>query len=338
MTSGGMNFADSIRISFEKDYPWGSKLHYKASNDSNGTKNPHYIQFILKAMERGMTKPKLTCLVFPKKGFAAHAAWATLSTDKLAREVLPTKVKEFSDRQLSELKINDLVSTYPGDKVFVWGGESMHRGERYLTFKLIGKSSSQVGLPVSTFSPLRIKKYPGTNPPTRQIGKLEHLHSEPSRSGLDILMPTINYGNKGLLGICACLVSDSASITDFTTNIQLGLNSDGPFTTIKDSLLDKGAQESSPEQCTCLHSTDIDNALEVLRSTTTLPLGQKTPVIIDGLSLIRDYTLVQNLRFSDSGEQRPIVVVAEYTERHHIERLANDFDFWEIHNSEIENL
>jgi hypothetical protein len=191
---------------------------------------------------------------------------------------------------------------------------------------------------MSTFSPLRIKKYPGTKPPPRQIGKLDDLEGDPPGVGLDILMPTKNYGNKGLVGICACLVSDSSSITDFTTRIELGLNSDGPFTTIKDSLLDKGAQESSPEQCTCLHSTDLDNAFEVLRSSTALPLGPKTPVIIDGLSLIRDYNLVHSLRFSDSGEQRPIVVVAEYTERQHIERLANDFDFWEIHNAEIENL
>ena len=196
MCPEGMHFADSIRISFEKDYPWGSKLHYKSSDDGNGTKNPHYIQFILKALQSGMTKPKLTCLVFPKKGFAAHAAWATLATDILAREVLPTKVKEFSDRQLSELKINDLVSTYPGDKVFVWGGETLFKGERYITFKSLGERSSQKGLRMSTFSPLRIKKYPGTKPPPRQIGKLDDLEGDPPGVGLDILMPTKNYGNK----------------------------------------------------------------------------------------------------------------------------------------------
>lgn len=331
-----MSFADSIHIAFEKDYFWGSKLHFKRPNENKGTKNPHYIYFILKALERGMNKPKLTCLVFPKKGFAAHASWATLATDTLAKKVLPSRVEKFSERQLSELKINDLVSTYPGDKVFLWGGETSDKGNRYLTFKIIGNTSSQIGLPKSTFSPLRIKKYPGTKPPKHQIGKLADLKEDPPSSGLDILMPAKNYGNKGLVGICACIVSDSNSITDFTSRIELGLSSDGPFTKIKESLLDKGAQESSPENCTCLHSTDIDNALEVLRSSSALPLGQKTPVIIDGLSHIRDYSLVQQLRFSDSNEQRPIVVVAEYTERQHIERLSDYFDFWEVHNTEIE--
>lgn len=330
-----MSFADAIRLSFGKEYPHGSRLHFKANDEIHGARNPHYIHYILKGLQRGMQRPRLTCLVFPKKGFAAHAAWITLATDTLARDVLPQKVSEFSEAKLSELKINDLVSTYPGDKVFVWGGETTDKGTKFLTFKVIGKTS-QIGLPESTFSPLRLKKYPGTKPRPAQVGKLGDLGEEPTTAGLDILMPIKSYGNKGLVGVCACLISDKSSIGEFTDKIQIGLRPEGPFTTIKESLLDKDAQAISPDECTCLHSSDLDNALETLRTTKNLPLGQKTPLIIDGLSFIRDYSYIQSLRFSDNDEQRPIVIVAEYSERAHIERLKEAFDFWEIHNTEIQ--
>ena len=284
-----------------------------------------------------MNNPRVTCLVFPKKGFAAHAAWATIATDTLARKVLPTKVREYSDENLAGLKPNDLVSTYPGDKVFTWGGETSDNGNKVLLFKVIGKPSSQVGLPVSTFSPLRLKKYPGTKPKSSFVGKLVDLKEDPQGSGLDLLMPVKSYGNKGLVGVCACLISDKTSITEFTSQIQLSLTPEGPFTTIAGSIIDKDAQEPSPEECTCLHATDLDNALETLRTTRNLPLGQETPLIIDGLSHIRDFSYVRKLRFSDDGVQRPVVVVAEYSERAHIERLSENFDFWELHNTEIQS-
>ena len=189
---------------------------------------------------------------------------------------------------------------------------------------------------MSTFSPLRIKKYPGTKPPSKLIGKLGELKETPANSGLDILMPLKTYGNKGLIGVCACLISDKSSISDFLSNTQIGLNPHGPFTTIGESIVEKEVQDASPGQCTCLHSTDLDNALETLRTTGDLPLGQQTPLIIDGLSLIRDVSYVNNLRFTEDNVQRPIVVVAEYSERSHIERLSKDFDFWELHNTEIQ--
>jgi hypothetical protein len=85
-----------------------------------------------------------------------------------------------------------------------------------------------------------------------------------------------------------------------------------------------------------MHSTDLDNALETLRTASNLPLGQQTPLIIDGLSHIRDVTYLNKLRFTDDNVQRPIVVVAEYSERSQIERLSEDFDFWELHNTEIQ--
>ena len=332
-----MNFPDAIRTSFETEYPHGSMLHFKGAGESLGSRNQHYIHYVLKALELGMNNKRLTCLVFPKKGFAAHVAWATLATDTLARKVLPEKVRDFSDEKLGELRPNDLVSTYPGDKVFIWGGETTDNGNKVLIFKVIGKPNSQIGLPVSTFSPLRLNKYPGTKPRPSQIGKLGELKQEPPSAGLDILMPSKSYGNKGLVGVCACLVSDKLTISEFTSQIQIGLNAEGPFTAINESILDKDAQEPSPEECTCLHATDLDNALETLRTTRNLPLGQETPLIIDGLSHIRDFSYIRKLRFSDDRVQRPIVVVAEYSERAHIERLSENFDFWELHNTEIQS-
>ena len=284
-----------------------------------------------------MRSKKITCLVFPKKGPAAHVAWVTLAIDKLATKVLPKKVDEASEAKLLELKVGDLVSTYPGDKVFCWGGETSDNGNKVLIFKVIGKAKDQIGLPVSTFSPLRVKKYPGTKPPQKQIGKLGELKETPPSSGMDILMPRKTYGNKGLIGVCACLISERSSISDFLSNTQIGLNPEGPFTTIGESIAEKDVQDASPEQCTCLHSTDLDNALETLRTTGDLPLGQQTPLIIDGLSLIRDISFVNKLRFTEDNVQRPIVVVAEYSERSHIERLSKDFDFWELHNIEIQS-
>jgi hypothetical protein len=312
-------------------------LYFKGTGESSGSKNPHYIHYILKAMERGMRSKKITCLVFPKKGPAAHVAWVTLAIDKLATKVLPKKVNEASEAKLLELKVGDLVSTYPGDKVFSWGGEISDNGNKVLIFKVIGKANDKVGLPVSTFSPLRIKKYPGTKPPQKQIGKLGELKEIPPSSGMDILMPLKTYGNKGLIGVCACLISERSSISDFLSNTQIGLSQDGPFTTIGESIVEKDVQDASPEQCTCLHSTDLDNALETLRTASNLPLGQQTPVIIDGLSLIRDISYLNKLRFTEDNVQRPIVVVAEYSERSHIERLSKDFDFWELHNIEIQS-
>ncbi len=284
-----------------------------------------------------MRSKKITCLVFPKKGPAAHVAWVTLAIDTLATKVLPKKVEEASETKLSELKVGDFVSTYPGDKIFIWGGEVSDNGNKVLTFRVIGKPNDKVGLPVTTFSPLRLKKYPGTKPPQRQIGKLGELKETPPSSGLDILMPIKTYGNKGLIGVCTCLISERSSISDFLSNTQIGLNPEGPFTTIGESILEKEVQDASPEQCTCLHSTDLDNALETLRTAGNLPLGQQTPVIIDGLSLIRDISYINKLRFTEDNVQRPIVVVAEYSERSHIERLSKDFDFWELHNIEIQS-
>ena len=332
-----MNFPDAIRTTFRSEYPYGSMLNFKGAGESSGSKNPHYIHYILKAMERGMRSKKITCLVFPKKGPAAHVAWVTLANDTLATKVLPKKVEEASEAKLLELKVGDLVSTYPGDKVFSWGGEISDNGNKVLIFKVIGKANDKVGLPVGTFSPLRIKKYPGTKPPQKQIGKLGDLKESPPSSGMDILMPLKTYGNKGLIGVCACLIAERSSISDFLSNTQIGLNPEGPFTNIGESIVEKDAQDASPEQCTCLHSTDLDNALETLRTTRNLPLGQQTPVIIDGLSLIRDITYLNKLRFSEDNVQRPIVVVAEYSERSHIERLSKDLDFWELHNIEIQS-
>lgn len=332
-----MNFQDAIRTSFQSEYPHGSMLYFKGAGESSGSKNPHYIHYILKAMERGMGSKKITCLVFPKKGPAAHVAWVTLAINTLATKVLPKKVDEASEAKLFELKVGDFVSTYPGDKIFSWGGETSDNGNKVLIFKVIGKAKDQIGLPVSTFSPLRVKKYPGTKPPQKQIGKLGELKETPPSSGLDILMPIKTYGNKGLIGVCACLISERSSISDFLSNIQIGLSPDGPFTTIGESIVEKDVQDASPEQCTCLHSTDLDNALETLRTASNLPLGQQTPVIIDGLSLIRDITYLNKLRFTEDNVQRPIVVVAEYSERSHIERLSKDFDFWELHNIEIQS-
>ena len=331
-----MSFPDSIRSEFQSDYPIGSMLHFKGEGDSLGARNPHYIHYILKAMERGMNSKKITCVVFPKKGPAAQVAWATLAIDTLESKVLPAKVKEASEAKLLELKAGDLVATYPGDKVFSWGGETEDNGVKYLIFKVIGKAKDQVGLPVSTFSPLRIKKYPGTKPPQKQLGKLGELRETPPSTGMDILMPLKTYGNKGLIGACACLVSDKSSISNFLSQTQIGLTPNGPFTTIAESVLEKDAQDPSPEQCTCMHSTDLDNALETLRTASNLPLGQQTPIIIDGLSHIRDVTYLNKLRFTDDNVQRPIVVVAEYSERSQIERLSEDFDFWELHNTEIQ--
>lgn len=312
-------------------------LYFKGAGESSGSKNPHYIHYILKAMERGMSSKKITCLVFPKKGPAAHVAWATLAINTLASKVLPEKVKQASNAKLLELKVGDFVATYPGDKIFSWGGEISDNGNKVLIFKVIGKVNDKVGLPVGTFSPLRIKKYPGTKPPQKQIGKLGDLKESPPSSGMDILMPLKTYGNKGLIGVCACLIAERSSISDFLSNTQIGLNPEGPFTNIGESIVEKDAQDASPEQCTCLHSTDLDNALETLRTTRDLPLGQQTPVIIDGLSLIRDITYLNKLRFSEDNVQRPIVVVAEYSERSHIERLSKDLDFWELHNIEIQS-
>jgi len=330
-----MNFTDAIRTTFRSEYPHGSMLHFKGAGESSGSKNPHYIHYILKAMERGMRSKKITCLVFPKKGPAAHVAWVTLAIDSLATKVLPKKVDEASEVKLLEIKVGDLVSTYPGDKVFIWGGEISDNGNKVLIFKVIGKAYDQVGLSARAFSPLRIKKYPGTKPPQKQIGKLVDLKGSPPSTGLDILMPLKTYGNKGLIGVCACLVSERSSISDFLSSTQIGLNPEGPFTTIGESILEKDVQDASPEQCTCLHSTDLDNALETLSTTGGLPLGQQTPLIIDGLSLIRDISYVNKLRFTENNVQRPIVVVAEYSERSHIERLSKEFDFWELHNVEI---
>lgn len=332
-----MNFPEAIRTTFQSEYPHGSKLFFKATEETSGSKTPHYIHYILKAMERGMGSKKITCLVFPKKGPAAHVAWVTLAINTLATKVLPKKVDEASEAKLLELKVGDFVSTYPGDKIFSWGGETSDNGNKVLIFKVIGKAKDQVGLPVSTFSPLRVKKYPGTKPPQKQIGKLGELKESPPSSGLDILMPIKTYGNKGLIGVCACLISERSSISDFLSSIQIGLSPDGPFTTIGESIVEKDVQDASPEQCTCLHSTDLDNALETLRTASNLPLGQHTPVIIDGLSLIRDITYLNKLRFTEDNVQRPIVVVAEYSERSHIERLSNDLDFWELHNIEIQS-
>ena len=332
-----MRFPDAIRTSFQAEYPHGSMLYFKGAEESIGSKIPHYIHYILKAMERGMSSKKITCVVFPKKGPAAQVAWATLAIDTLASKVLPTKVKEASEAKLLELKAGDLVTTYPGDKVFSWGGETTDNGSKYLIFKVIGKAKDQVGLPVSTFSPLRIKKYPGTKPPQKQIGKLGELKECPPSSGMDILLPLKTYGNKGLIGVCACLISERSSISDFLSNTQIGLNPDGPFTTIGESIAEKDVQDASPELCTCLHSTDLDNALETLRTASNLPLGQQTPIIIDGLWHIRDVTYLNKLRYTDDNVQRPIVVVAEYSERQHIERLSENFDFWELHNIEIQS-
>jgi hypothetical protein len=332
-----MNFFDAIKLSFQNEYPYGSKLHFKSENEIEGTPNPHYIYFILKALERGMANERITCLVFPKKGLAAHAAWATLATDTLARKVLPNNVEASSKENLSELKVNDLVSTYPGDKIFVWGGEIINEGKHYFSFKVLGRNGDQVCLPVSSFSALRIRKYPGNKPPAKQVGKLGDLRNEPENSGLDIIMPIKSYGNKGLIGVCACLISDKSTTSEFTSQVQISLKPDGPFTTIKESILDKDATAQSPEQCTCLYSTNLDEALETLRSSKNLPLGQKTPLIIDGLTLIRDYTYIQELRFSEADEQRPIVIVAEYSEKPQIERFKDAFDYWELHNTEIQN-
>jgi hypothetical protein len=331
-----MSFQNAIKTAFKSDYPLGSILHFKDEGESAGVANPHYIHFILKAMKRGMDSKKITCLVFPKKGPAAHVAWVTLAIDTLATKVLPEKIAAASEAKLLELKVGDFVSTFPGDKIFSWGGETSDNGNKVLIFKVIGKANDQIGLPVSTFSPLRIKKYPGTKPPKKQIGKLGELKETPPSSGMDILMPLKTYGNKGLIGVCACLISERSSISEFLSNTQIGLTPEGPFTTIGESIAEKDVQDASPEQCTCLHSTDLDNALETLRTTRDLPLGQQTPLIIDGLSLIRDISYVNKLRFTEDNVQRPIVVVAEYSERSHIERLSKDFDFWEIHNVEIQ--
>jgi len=163
------------------------------------------------------------------------------------------------------------------------------------------------------------------------------LKAEPPASGLDLLMPSKSYGNKGLVGVCACIISDRSTVGEFKSQVQIGLSQEGPFTTIEDSIIHKDVQAQSPEACTCLHSTNLEDALEMLRTTKDLPLGQKTPVIIDGLAHIRDYSYIRDLRFPDNDEQRPIVVVAEYSERTHIERLKDTFEFWELHNTEIQS-
>jgi hypothetical protein len=332
-----MSFHQGIRKAFVSEFQYGSMLYFKGESEPRGAKNPHYIHYILKAMERGMTSQRITCVVFPKKGPAAHVAWVTLAIDTLASKVLRAKARETSEAKLQELNIGDFVETYPGNKVFIWGGEISDNGNKVLIFKVIGKEKDQIGLPVSTFSPLRIKKYPGTKPPAKQTGKLRDLSDDPPSSGMDILMPLKTYGNKGLTGVCACLISDRGSITDFLKNTRISLHPSGPFTTIGESILEKDAQDLSPEQCTCLHSTDLDNALETLRSASNLPLGQRTPLIIDGLSHIRDIKYLNELRYTEDNVQRPIVVVAESSERMHIERLADNFDFWELHNTEIQS-
>ena len=89
---------------------------------------------------------------------------------------------------------------------------------------------------MSTFSPLRIKKYPGTKPPPKLIGKLGELKEAPASSGMDILMPLKTYGNKGLIGVCACLISDKSSISDFLSKTQIGLNPNRSFTTMAETV------------------------------------------------------------------------------------------------------
>lgn len=331
-----MHFAEAIGQAFAKDYPFGSNIFFKGAEEGIGSPAPHYIDFILKGLKRGMHNKRLTCIVFPKKGMAAYATWIVQASESLATEILPKLISEHTSRQLSELRVGDLVKTYPGDKVFEWAGETTDsRGRKYLAFKVIGSKSTN-NQDAEIFSPLRVRKYPGKSPPTRQRGKLEDLRSTPPTSGLDMLMPVKCYDNRDLVRASACLVAYPSDISEFINSVQLSKSEHGPFVSIKESLGAKSVDDIEPVRCGCLHAGDLNSAFETLCSRTDFPLGERTPLIVDGLKHVRDYGQIHALRFDRAGKQRPIVVVADYTERAHIERLADAFDYWEIHHCEIE--
>jgi hypothetical protein len=331
-----MRFAEAIGQAFANEYAFGSKIFFKGTDSDICSPAPHYIDFILRGLKRGMQRKRLTCIVFPKKGIAAYAAWVVQAAESLASEVLPKRIAEHTARQLGDLRVGDLVKTYPGDKVFVWAGEttdSMNR--KYIAFKVIGSNSTN-NQDAEIFSPLRVRKYPGQNPPPRQRGKLGDLRSIPQASGLDLLMPVKCYDNRDLVRACACLVAYPSDVTEFISSVQLSRSELGPFVSLKESLVVKSVEDIEPVRCGCLHAGDLNSAYETLCSRTDFPLGEQTPLILDGLKHVRDYEQIHALRFDREGRQRPIVVVADYTERTHIERLADAFDYWEVHHCEIE--
>jgi hypothetical protein len=332
-----MQFAEAIGLAFSKDTPFGSSLYFKGNGDVVGVKAPHYIDYILKGLKRGMNNRRLTCIVLPKKGYVAHAAWVVQAAETLVSDLLPHRINEHKAQQLNQLPIGSYVKTYPGEKVFIWGGMTQDgKGNPYLSFKVIGKNSTN-NQSEANFSPLRVKVYPGVNPPAKQRGKLEDLTATPLSTGLDAILPIKCYDNKDLVSACACLIANSSDVSDFINSVMISKDLDGPYVSIKESLRSKSVDDIEPARCTCLHAGDLVGAYETLSTRTDLPLGQKTPVIIDGLKLIRDISHIQALRFDAKGTQRPIVVVAEYTERPQIEKFADAFDFWEVHHSEIEH-
>lgn len=352
-----MSFSDNINVLFDKEFPVSRAIRV-TKPEVNGMKRgyekiPHYILLAIKAMQHGRKNPKPVCMVFPKKDVIAPTVATVLAIERFHNEILPVTNLKNRTNQLAAFSKGDLIEINPGAKCYRYEGvESqadtrMQTNEDYIVLSVIGENSARRGFNLKSFDTSRIRKFTDNQVPKRMIGKLDDacLKASPVRQGIDLILPDQYslYDNRGLIKPCALLVSNTDETSELLNNLKFKRKNSETEVSLKASIgLSNGKLADKPHEAALIRTRTLEGLREFIEES----LGdselqnesKNSPVVIDGLKHIRDFTNLHEIIFNLNGgdaQKRDVIVISEYGEIDLINRYADQFQFWQVTHDEL---
>lgn len=352
-----MSFSNDINDLFDKEYPVSrairvTKTELKVAKGSY-EKIPHYIFLAIKAMKHGKNNPKPVCMVFPKKDVIAPTLATVLATERFHDEILPVTNLKNRTNQLSAFNLGDVIEINPGAKCYRYEGVESQvetrtlTKEDYVVLSVIGESSARRGFNLKSFDTSRIRKFTDKEVPKRMIGKLDDncLKASPVRQGIDLILPDHYslYNNRGLIKPCALLVSSTDESSEFLNNLAFKRKNGDIDVSLKESIgLSNGKLADLPHEAALIRIRNLEGLKEFieesLKNSELQSESKNSPIIIDGLKHIRDFSNLHEIIFEmNDGEaqKRDVIVISEYGEIELISRYADQFKFWQVTHEEL---
>lgn len=352
-----MSFSDDINVLFDKEFPVSRAIRV-TKPEVNGMKGgyekiPHYILLAIKAMHHGRKNPKPVCMVFPKKDIIAPTLATVLAIERFHDDILPVTNLKNRTNQLAAFSTGELIEINPGAKCYRYEGVEnqadtrTQTNEDYIVLSVIGESSARRGFNLKSFDTSRIRKFTENEVPKRMIGKLDDpcLKASPVRQGIDLILPDQYslYDNRGLIKPCAVLVSNTDETSDLLNNLKFKRKNSDLEVSLKESIgLSNGKLADMPHEAALIRIRTLEGLKEFIEECLKDPELQSesknSPIVIDGLKHIRDFTNLHEIIFDmndGDAQKRDLIVISEYGEIDLINRYADQFQFWQVTHEEL---